>query len=80
MIFLPYDRQKYLDGRGMNFDYDDVTPGPKPATFAQFLKALCPENDSWKSERDRVNRLFNEIQKPCAADICNKVLSMLKQP
>ena len=80
MIFLPYDRQKYLDGRGMNFDYDDVTPGPKPATFAQFLEALCPENDSWKSERDRVNRLFNEIQKPCAADICNKVLNMLKQP
>ena len=25
MIFLPYDRQQYLDGRGMNFDYDDVT-------------------------------------------------------
>ena len=80
MIFLPYDRQKYLDGRGMNFDYDDVTPGPKPETFAQFLEALCPKNDSWKSERDRVNRLFNEIQKPCAADICNKVLNMLKQP
>ena len=80
MIFLPYDRQKYLDGRGMNFDYDDVTPGPKPETFAQFLESLCPENDSWKSERDRVNRLFNEIQKPCAADICNKILNILKQP
>ena len=74
MIFLPYDRQQYLDGRGMNFDYDDVTPGPKPETFNDFLDALSPKEDFWKSERTRVNRLFNEIQHPCAADICNKVL------
>ena len=78
MIFLPYDRQQYLDGRGMNFDYDDVTPGPKPETFNDFLDALSPKEDCWKSERTRVNRLFNEIQHPCAADICNKVLKMIR--
>ena len=78
MIFLPYDRQQYLDGRGMNFDYDDVTPGPKPETFNDFLDALSPKEDFWKSERTRVNRLFNEIQHPCAADICNKVLKMIR--
>ena len=77
MIFLPYDRQQYLDGRGMNFDYDDVTPGPKPETFNDLLDALSPKEDFWKSERTRVNRLFNEIQHPCAADICNKVLKMI---
>lgn len=78
MIFLPYDRQQYLDGRGMNFDYDDVTPGPKPETYNDFLDALSPKEDFWKSERTRVNRLFNEIQHPCAADICNKVLKMIR--
>jgi CDP-glycerol glycerophosphotransferase len=78
MIFLPYDRQQYLDGRGMNFDYDDVTPGPKPETFNDFLDALSPKEDFWKSERTRVNRLFNEIQHPCAADICNKILKMIR--
>lgn len=78
MIFLPYDRQQYLDGRGMNFDYDDVSPGPKPETFNDFLDALSPKEDFWKSERTRVNRLFNEIQHPCAADICNKVLKMIR--
>lgn len=78
MIFLPYDRQQYLDGRGMNFDYDNVTPGPKPETFNDFLDALSPKEDFWKSERTRVNRLFNEIQHPCAADICNKVLKMIR--
>ena len=78
VVFLPYDRQQYLDGRGMNFDYDDVTPGPKPETFNDFLDALSPKEDFWKSERTRVNRLFNEIQHPCAADICNKVLKMIR--
>ena len=78
MVFLPYDRQQYLDGRGMNFDYDDVTPGPKSETFNDFLDALSPKEDFWKSERTRVNRLFNEIQHPCAADICNKVLKMIR--
>ena len=78
MVFLPYDRQQYLDGRGMNFDYDDVTPGPKPETFNDFLDALSPKEDFWKSERTRVNRLFNEIQHPCAADICNKILKMIR--
>ena len=78
MIFLPYDRQQYLDGRGMNFDYDDVTPGPKPETFNDFLNSLSPKEDFWKSERTRVNRLFNEIQHPCAADICNKILKMIR--
>ena len=78
MIFLPYDRQQYLDGRGMNFDYDDVTPGPKPETFNDFLDALSPKEDFWKSERTRVNRLFNEIQHPCAADICNKILKKIR--
>lgn len=74
LIFLPYDRQQYLDGRGMNFDYDDVTPGPKPTEFRQFLDSLCTDSDFWKSERKRVNQLFNEIQAPCAESICQKVL------
>ena len=78
MIFLPYDRQQYLDGRGMNFDYDDETPGPKPETFNDFLDALSPKEDFWKSERTRVNRLINEIQHPSAADICNKILKMIR--
>lgn len=78
MIFLPYDRQQYLDGRGMNFEYDDVTPGPKPETFAGFLEALSQDDDSWKSERERVNRLFNEILEPCSESICEQVLKMLR--
>ena len=41
MIFLPYDKEEYLDERGMNFTYEKVTPGPKPETQAEFTKALA---------------------------------------
>ena len=77
IIFLPYDKEEYLKDRGMNFDYDEVTPGPKPETMEAFLSALKEDGASWKAERDRVNALFNEIQKPCAGDICRRVLKKL---
>ena len=77
IVFLPYDRQRYLDGRGMNFDYDDVTPGPKPKTFTDFLDSLCGD-DKWQAERTRVTEFFNEIHEPCAKRICDEVLKMIK--
>lgn len=76
MIFLPYDKDRYLKGRGMNFDYGQVTPGPKPTDMKAFLRdlqaALCGE-DGWRDERKKVNKLLNEISGPCSGDICRKV-------
>lgn len=82
LMFLPYDRERYLDGRGMNFDYDKVTPGPKPETMKEFMmeiKEFMNGEDSWKKERDRVNLKFNEVKEPCASNICNQVLLEIKK-
>ena len=82
LIFLPYDKEKYLKGRGMNFDYDEVTPGPKPGTMKEFLWELEPlteGKDALKEERERVNRLFNQVIRPCCEDICSKVLKKAKE-
>lgn len=82
IVFLPYDKDVYLDERGMNFDYDDVTPGPKPETMEEFLKCLeqCLENeDPWKKERHRVNALLNEVREPCSGHICRQVLKTIKK-
>lgn len=81
LIFLPYDKEMYLDERGMNFVYDDVTPGPKPETQVDFLKCLkqcADEEDTWKAERDRVNGILNEIKEPCAARICEEILKEIR--
>lgn len=82
MIFLPYDKERYLDGRGMNFDYEEVTPGPKPKTMKEFteeLRAFCHGEDSWKQKREQVSKKFNEIRRPCSADICKQVLLEIKK-
>ena len=78
MIFLPYDRERYLEGRGMNFDYDEVTPGPKPETMDEFLSCLLMEKDFMDKERDRVNRLFNEVSRPCCQEICSRILKKIR--
>ena len=75
VIFLPYDEKEYLARRGMNFEYRDVTPGPKPDTMESFMEAIADAftNDSYRDERKRVNGMLNEIMTPCSEMICEKV-------
>lgn len=76
VIFLPYDKERYLKGRGMNFDYDQVTPGAKPDSLRAFMDVIteiCAGNDSYAKERQQCNRFFNEIQEPCMKNICDEV-------
>ena len=39
-IFIPYDIEDYKSQRGFLFEYDEITPGPKPSTMKEFLKCL----------------------------------------
>lgn len=76
VIFLPYDKEKYLEGRGMNFEYDQVTPGAKPDTLKKFMNAIheiCAGKDRYEKERKKCNQFFNEIQEPCMKQICDEV-------
>lgn len=78
MIFLPYDKEEYLENRGMNFDYDLVTPGEKPNTFENFMKALDDTlfGDSYEEQRCVVNELLNQVRTPCSQDICERIYNM----
>lgn len=81
MIFLPYDKEEYLSQRGMNFEYDEVTPGPKPESMEAFMgniEELLGGKDSYRAERKRVNHFFNQIQSPCSEELCNHVIEELK--
>lgn len=83
MLFLPYDRREYLADRGLNFDYDQVTPGPKPETFSDFLfwmeQLLGGGEDAYAGERRRVTRFFHDIRKPCCEKICQMVKKELEK-
>lgn len=80
ILFLPYDQETYLKERGMNFPYDQVTPGPKPKTFQEFLNSmedLLYNHDGYVRQRESVNNFLNEIQRPCCADICKYTRELL---
>ena len=80
VLFLPYDQEAYLTERGMNFPYDQVTPGPKPKTFQEFLNSmedLLYNHDGYVRQRESVNNFLNEIQRPCCADICKYTRELL---
>lgn len=82
MIFLPYDKKEYLQGRGLNFPYGRVTPGPKPERFADFCEQmkglLAGTADAYKERRRKANRYFNEVDGPCCEQICAQVKGYLK--
>lgn len=62
MLFLPYDKNDYLKDRGLNFDYELVTPGPKPENLDRFLHYLENIEDLYKKYRtdiERVNSVLN---------------------
>ena len=77
MIFLPYDKEEYLKDRGMNYSYDEVTPGAKPETQKQLLinidESLFGE-DRYRTQRRECNAYFNQVTGPCCAYICQQIL------
>lgn len=64
-IFLPYDLEPYREGRGLLYDYDLVTPGPKPTTQNEFINAIedaIGGGETWGEARRRVRRMFHAYQ------------------
>jgi CDP-glycerol glycerophosphotransferase len=65
VLFLPYDYELYVSQRGLNFEYNDITPGPKPDSLGQFIdeiSKLLNNPDYYTENRIAVNNYFNEIK------------------
>jgi len=76
IVFLPYDRAEYAADRGLNFEYDSVSPGPKPDTFSKFreeITRLLRDKDYYLSERHDANLFFNEFRSLSSPHICRQV-------
>jgi CDP-glycerol glycerophosphotransferase len=66
IIFFPYDLEHYLRRRGIQHDYNTITPGPKCLTQAEVQQALreiiVEGGDSWRNSRETVRRDFYEYR------------------
>lgn len=78
ILFLPYDKDEYLSTRGMNFNYDTVTPGPKPTNFVDFKVEIYKLLNSkyYSYERRELNNYFNKYQHSVSKNIYNKILKI----
>lgn len=61
VVFYPYDLDRYAESPGFYFEYEAVTPGPKPRTpealYDELAAALRGEDD-YEAERERVRERF----------------------
>ena len=64
VLFLPYDLEEYINNVGLNFNFDKVTPGPKPKNQVEFIEEinkLLFDNEYYNEERIEVNKYFNQV-------------------
>ena len=81
MIFLPYDQKEYEEKRGMNFPYEDVTPGPKPRTMAELMECIrmaLSGEDGFEEQRVRVRNRFHEVKGSSSEIIVREMLERIR--
>ena len=62
-IFIPYDLEDYEKVRGLAYNYELVTPGPKVSTQKEFLDAIDDAlngAEQYKEQRKFVKRMFHK--------------------
>lgn len=80
IVFLPYDREIYIRGRGLNFNFDEVTPGAKPKDQQEFINALKGvEDDYYSMKRQEVLRIMDETKGEVSELICQKILGEMRE-
>lgn len=63
IVFFPYDLDRYTRNRELCFDYDEVTPGPKPRTFEGLLEEIeriSDGEDEYAGDRAQVRDMFHK--------------------
>jgi len=73
VIFVNYDQFEYIEKRGIAYDYDLITPGPKVQNFSEF-KVACEEmihgSIAWTTHRECVRKIFFKYQD---SNACSRV-------
>lgn len=62
-VFIPWDIDRYRETRGIAYEYDTITPGPKilsQASFVEALRAIAAEDHhpTWTTQQKMVRAMF----------------------
>jgi len=79
IIFAPFDLKQYVSGRGLYFNYHDVTPGIKAYSWDDVLEEIevvVGSVDDFKGQREKINSRFNTY---CDANSCQRVVDEIRK-
>lgn len=77
IIFIPYDFENYICHRELYFEYNEITPGKKYQSFADFISSISEiEKLDYSSERKKVRELLIEDYH---YDACKKTYEFIKR-
>jgi CDP-glycerol glycerophosphotransferase (TagB/SpsB family) len=72
-IFIPYDLQLYKKERGLLYDYDFVTPGPKVFSQKDLINAIVSIVNGSLEYKDRMNTVKFFFHKYSDGQACRRV-------
>ena len=78
IIFVPYDLEEYSRSPGLMYDFEEVSPGPKVASFQEFAASLreCLRDPSrMGEERLKARRMFHEHEDSKACERLYRIIS-----
>ena len=78
-VFVDFDREEYLKKRGLAYEYELITPGPKVQNWADF-KTACESMtlgaEEWAQNREFVRKMFFKYRDPNA---CARVAAVIDE-
>ncbi len=78
MVFAPYDLEEFSKIRGFNFDFNEVTPGPKVLSFKEFKLQIKRYLDNPKLDYDDRVRMKNRFHKYHDANSSKRVYQKIE--
>lgn len=65
ILFYPYDFQRYVQNRGLYFEYMEFVPGSKaftPDELNETIESILREGDEYEDQRERLCHEFFDVQ------------------
>lgn len=76
VIFLPYDKIKYMNDRGLNFKYEDIAVGYTPTSMHDFMLDL-DKKDEFHEKRLDVMSILDTTKGTVSEKICQEIMGEL---
>jgi CDP-glycerol glycerophosphotransferase (TagB/SpsB family) len=77
-IFIPYDLEEYKTVRGLAYDYELVTPGPKVSTQKDFINAIGEALNTAPNYREKRNFVKKMFHKYDDGQACERIVNAIK--